>query len=123
MFVLKQKTAYDVRISDGSSDVFSSDLGRVVMADPQADSASAMALVAPRAERETSGVSDAEVQARLVPLAQHYGERASAQQPVAERLAAVSSTTKQMVPVSEQVWLEARRANRRVHAVVPQTGT
>src|SRR3546814_5919294 len=92
------------------------------MADPQADSASAMALVAPRAERETSGVSDAEVQARLVPLAQHYGERASAQQPVAERLAAVSSTTKQMVPVSEQVWLEARRANRRVHAVVPQTG-
>src|SRR3546814_851405 len=97
--------------------------GRVVMADPQADAASAMALVAPRAERETSGVSDAEVQARLVPLAQHYGERASAQQPVAERLAAVSSTTKQMVPVSEQVWLEARRANRRVHAVVPQTGT
>src|SRR3546814_15439510 len=80
------------------------------MADPQADSASAMALVAPRAERETSGVSDAEVQARLVPLAQHYGERASAQQPVAERLAAVSSTTKQMVPVSEQVWLAARRA-------------
>src|SRR3546814_5360359 len=87
-----------MRISDWSSDVCSSDL--------------------PRAERETSGVSDAEVQARLVPLAQHYGERASAQQPVAERLAAVSSTTKQMVPVSEQVWLEARRANRRVHAGV-----
>src|SRR3546814_8821429 len=43
---LKQKTAYEIRISDWSSDVCSSDLGRVTMAQARA----AVAAVAPAME-------------------------------------------------------------------------
>ncbi|MDT0201956.1 substrate-binding and VWA domain-containing protein [Nocardioides sp. AE5] len=96
----------------------------LVLRDPQQEAASALALAAPRAEQETSGVSSEEISARLVPVAQRYGARSDSEPtPIEELLASVTTTTKVLVPVTEQAYLAARPGNRRLVAVVPDTGT
>src|SRR3546814_13110351 len=53
VFFFKQKTAYELRISDGSSDVCSSDLTPEVLADSVADAALLLVLGAARRATES----------------------------------------------------------------------
>ncbi|KQZ67354.1 substrate-binding domain-containing protein [Nocardioides sp. Root151] len=95
--------------------------GRVVVQDPTKDGPSAAALAAPRAESSATGASADELTARMVPLAQQYGARTA--KPADEVLAAISTTSKQLVPVTEQHYLAAKRQNGALSFVVPDSGT
>src|SRR3546814_3722596 len=71
LFFFKQKTAYEIRMSDWSSDVCSSDLRRA--ADPQGDAGvregigEAQALRLPLHQRPPAGKEDRPLQAQQVP--------------------------------------------------------
>ncbi|MBD8868673.1 substrate-binding domain-containing protein [Nocardioides donggukensis] len=95
--------------------------GRVSMRDPLAHGSAALALVAPRAESAESGVTPEQVQARLVPVAQKYGEHRAAA-PDADPMADMTATSQMLVPVTEQEFLNGRRTNRALTAVLPRTG-
>lgn len=96
------------------------DTGRVEVQDPTQDSASGAILAAPRAEARTTGIKPNELGARMVPLAQRYGARTV--RPASEVLTAISTTSKELVPITEQGFLAARKDNNALSYVVPETG-
>lgn len=95
--------------------------GRVVMRDPLTSGAGSLALVAPRAERAATKITDDGIRQLLVPLAQKAGA-ADAATPAAAPLAGVGAATQSLVPTSEHTYLTARRDNQFLTAVVPTTG-
>lgn len=93
--------------------------GQVRMQDPLRETAAAMALAAPRAERDTSGVSLDEVRARVVPVAQQYGESSPT---AAEVLYGITPTSKDLVAITEQRYLAEVERDPDLAAVPPRSG-
>ncbi|WP_067435288.1 substrate-binding domain-containing protein [Nocardioides jensenii] len=95
--------------------------GLLAMQNPLESTPSALALVAVRAEREKSGASVGQLTSGLVSAAQHYGE-GETDRSSAEALSALTASSKRVVPVSEQQFLQALLENRSLSAMVPATG-
>ncbi|KQV64982.1 hypothetical protein ASC64_14850 [Nocardioides sp. Root122] len=98
------------------------DGGSLAMADPSAQGASALALLAPYAEMKTTGETPVSIEEKTVPVAQTYGERAVAGSSSETDLAELSATSTQLVPATEQAYLAARRSNDQLTLVAPATG-
>lgn len=96
--------------------------GQLEMLDPLDSTPSALSLIALRGEQSKSGASAQELQSGLVTAAQHYSQQSPGQD-VSELLASLTASSKRVVPVTEQQFLEARRDNRKLRAMVPGTGT
>jgi hypothetical protein len=96
--------------------------GRLAMADPSADGASALALLAPYAEMKQTRRTPEQIKEATVPVAQTFGERAVSGEDNSTDLSAVSATSTQLVPVTEQAFLAARRGNDQLTMVAPRTG-
>lgn len=96
--------------------------GQVAMQKPTESTASALALVGPRAERKKTNANDEQLSSGLVTAAQHYGQN-SANQSVEEVLSSIPANSKRLVPVTEQQYLSAARNNRDLTVTVPETGT
>ena len=96
--------------------------GRLAMADPSADGASALALLAPYSEIRQTGETAASIEAKTVPVAQTYGERALAGNVATSDLSTITATSGQLVPATEQAYLAARRSNDQLALVAPNTG-
>jgi Mg-chelatase subunit ChlD len=98
------------------------DSGNLAMADPSAQGASALALLAPYAEMKQTRETAATIKAKAVPVAQAFGERAVAGGSTETDLASLSATSTQLVPATEQAYLAARRSNDQLSLVAPATG-
>ena len=98
------------------------DGGSLAMADPSAQGASALALLAPYAEMKTTGETAVSIEEKTVPVAQTYGERAVAGSSSETDLGDISATSTQLVPATEQAYLAARRSNDQLTLVAPATG-
>lgn len=96
--------------------------GRLSMADPSGDGASALALLAPFSEMRKTGETAGSIEQKTVPVAQTYGERAVAGGVTTTDLSAITASSTQLVPVTEQAYLAARRSNDQLALVAPQTG-
>ena len=96
--------------------------GKLAMADPSADGASALALLAPFSEMKQTGETLQSIQEKTVPVAQTYGERAVAGTATTTDLSTITATSTQLVPVTEQAYLAARRSNDQLALVAPRTG-
>lgn len=96
--------------------------GRLAMADPSAEGASALALLAPFAEMKRTGQSSDGIKEMTVPAAQSFGERTVEGQDTSTDLATIGATSTQLVPVTEQAYLAARRGNDQLTLVAPATG-
>ena len=96
--------------------------GRLARADPSADGASALALLAPYSEMKQTGETLESIEEKTVPVAQTYGERAAAGAVTTTDLTAITATSTQLVPVTEQAYLAARRSNDQLALVAPTTG-
>lgn len=95
--------------------------GRVTMRDPLSTGAGALGMASLRAEQAGTGSSDAEIDQVLVPLAQRFGAaRASAG--AADPVSRLTTTSVELVPSTEQVYVAAKRDNTQLTAVVPTTG-
>jgi hypothetical protein len=92
------------------------------MADPSGDGASALALLAPYSEIRRTGETAASIEAKTVPVAQTYGERAAAGSSTTTDLSTITASSGQLVPVTEQAYLAARRSNDQLALVAPNTG-
>ncbi len=98
------------------------DGGSLAMADPSAQGASALALLAPYAEMKSTGETPASIEEKTVPVAQTFGERAVAGGSSETDLTTLSATSTQLVPATEQAYLAARRSNDQLTLVAPATG-
>ena len=98
------------------------DNGNLAMADPSAEGASALALLAPYAEMKQTGETALSIEEKTVPVAQTYGERAVAGASTETDLSTISASSTQLVPATEQAYLAARRSNDQINLVAPQTG-
>jgi Mg-chelatase subunit ChlD len=98
------------------------DGGNLAMADPSAEGASALALLAPYAEMKKTGETPASIEEKTVPVAQTYGERAVAGSANETDLSTITASTTQLVPTTEKAYLAARRSNDQLALVAPQTG-
>lgn len=98
------------------------DGGSLAMADPSAEGASALALLAPYAEMKKTGESALSIEEKTVPVAQTYGERAVAGSINETDLSTITASSTQLVPATEKAYLEARRSNDQLSLVVPRTG-
>lgn len=98
------------------------DGGSLAMADPSAQGASALALLAPYAEMKSTGETPASIEEKTVPVAQTFGERAVAGGSSETDLTTLSATSTQLVPATEQAYLTARRSNDQLTLVAPATG-
>ncbi len=98
------------------------DGGRLAMADPSADGASALALLAPFAESKQTGATLEQIQQKIPPVAQTFGERAVSGSSASTDLSTISASSTQLVPATEQGYLSARRSNDQLALVVPKTG-
>ena len=98
------------------------DGGRLAMSDPSADGASALALLAPYAEMKQTGETAQTIQQKTVSVAQTYGERAVSGDATSADLSAISATSTQLVPATEQAYLAARRGNDQLSLVAPSSG-
>lgn len=98
------------------------DGGSLAMADPSAEGASALALLAPYAEMKKTGETAATIEEKTVPVAQTYGERAVAGSANETDLSTISASSTQLVPATEQAYLAARRSNDQLSLVAPKTG-
>lgn len=96
--------------------------GNLAMADPSAEGASALALLAPYAEMKQTGQTALSVEEKTVPVAQTYGERAVAGGSSETDLSTITASSTQLVPATEQAYLAARRSNDQINLVAPQTG-
>ena len=96
--------------------------GALAMADPSAEGASALALLAPYAEMKQTGESALSIEEKTVPVAQTYGERVVAGAATETDLSTISASSTQLVPATEQAYLAARRSNDQVNLVAPGTG-
>lgn len=97
--------------------------GRLAMRDPLASGAGATALLSPRAERKKTKITDEELRALLVPLAQRYGARKAEGQVTDLKLTSIRETSSALVPATEQEYLQAEQENRSLRAVTPRTGS
>lgn len=97
--------------------------GRLAMRDPLTSGAGATALLSPRAEREKSKITDEELRALLVPLAQRYGARKADGKATDIKLSSIRDTSSALVPATEQEYLQAEQQNRSLRAVTPGTGS
>jgi Mg-chelatase subunit ChlD len=98
------------------------DGGALAMADPSAEGASALALLAPYAEMKQTGETPASIEQKTVPVAQTYGERAVAGSTNETDLSTISASSTQLVPATETAYLAARRSNDQLSLVAPRTG-
>ncbi|KRE92901.1 hypothetical protein ASG76_15705 [Nocardioides sp. Soil774] len=98
------------------------DNGSLAMADPSAEGASALALLAPYAEMKKTGETPLSIEEKTVPVAQTYGERAVAGSTNETDLTTISASSTQLVPATEQAYLAARRSNDQLSLVAPKTG-
>ncbi|WP_210440147.1 substrate-binding domain-containing protein [Nocardioides xinjiangensis] len=98
------------------------DGGSLAMADPSAEGASALALLAPYAEMKKTGETPVTIEEKTVPVAQTYGERAVSGGATETDLDAVTASSTQLVPATEQAYLAARRGNDQLSLVAPRTG-
>ena len=98
------------------------DSGSLAMADPSAEGASALALLAPYAEMKKTGETPDSIEKKTVPVAQTYGERAVAGSANETDLSTISASSTQLVPATEKAYLEARRSNDQLTLVAPRTG-
>jgi Mg-chelatase subunit ChlD len=98
------------------------DGGSLAMADPSAEGASALALLAPYAEMKKTGENPESIEKKTVPVAQTYGERAVAGSANETDLSTISASSTQLVPATEKAYLEARRSNDQLTLVAPRTG-
>ena len=98
------------------------DGGSLAMADPSAEGASALALLAPYAEMKKTGETAQSIEEKTVPVAQTYGERAVAGSANETDLSTISASSTQLVPATEKAYLEARRSNDQLTLVAPRTG-
>ena len=96
--------------------------GKLAMADPSAEGASALALLAPYAEMKQTGESPETIEQKTVPVAQTYGERAVSGGSTETDLSTISASSTQLVPATEQAYLSARRSNDQINLVAPRTG-
>lgn len=96
--------------------------GNLAMADPSAEGASALALLAPYAEMKQTGQTALAIEEKTVPVAQTYGERAVAGVAAETDLATITASSTQLVPATEQAYLAARRSNDQINLVAPKTG-
>lgn len=96
--------------------------GTLAMADPSAEGASALALLAPYAERKQTGETALSIEEKTVPVAQTYGERVVAGASTETDLSTISASSTQLVPATEQAYLTARRSNDQINLVAPNTG-
>lgn len=96
--------------------------GRLAMADPSVEGASALALIAPFAEMKTSKLTVDEIKQMTVPSAQSFGERNVEGEDTATDLSAIGATSTQLVPATEAAYLAARRGNDQVTLVAPKSG-
>lgn len=96
--------------------------GRLAMADPSAEGASALALLAPFAEMKQTGKDATQLKEMAVPLAQAFGERTVDGEDTSTDLSTISATSTQLVPVTEQAFLKARRGNDQLTLVAPKSG-
>jgi Mg-chelatase subunit ChlD len=96
--------------------------GQLAMADPSAEGASALALLAPYAEMKQTGETPLSIEEKTVPVAQTYGERAVAGASGETDLSTISASSTQLVPATEQAYLAARRSNDQINLVAPRTG-
>jgi Mg-chelatase subunit ChlD len=96
--------------------------GRVSLADPSAEGASALALLAPHAEKKQTGEDIDSINRMMVPIAQAFGERAVAGQDNMSDLSTIGATSTELVPVTEQAYLQARRGNEQLTMVAPKSG-
>ena len=98
------------------------DSGSLAMADPSAEGASALALLAPYAEMKQTGETPQSIEQKTVPVAQTYGERAVAGSSNQTDLSTISASSTQLVPSTETAYLTARRSNDQLSLVAPKTG-
>ena len=96
--------------------------GTLAMADPSAEGASALALLAPYAEMKQTGETALSIEEKTVPVAQTYGERVVAGASTETDLSTISASSTQLVPATEQAYLAARRSNNQINLVAPVTG-
>lgn len=98
------------------------DGGSLAMADPSAEGASALALLAPYAEMKQTGETAQSIEQKTVPVAQTYGERAVAGSSNETDLTTITASSTQLVPSTEKAYLTARRSNDQLSLVAPKTG-
>jgi Mg-chelatase subunit ChlD len=98
------------------------DGGSLALADPSAEGASALVLLAPYAEMKQTGETPESIEEKTVPVAQTYGERAVAGSANETDLATISASSTQLVPSTEAAYLAARRSNDQLTLVAPKTG-
>ncbi len=98
------------------------DGGSLAMADPSAEGASALALLAPYAEMKKTGETPLSIEQKTVPVAQTYGERAVSGGSTETDLTTIAASSTQLVPATEQAYLAARRTNDQLSLVAPRTG-
>lgn len=96
--------------------------GNLAMADPSAEGASALALLAPYAEMKKTGETAVSIEEKTVPVAQTYGERAVSGGSTETDLSSISASSTALVPATEQAYLAARRSNDQLTLVAPRTG-
>ncbi|MBC2933758.1 substrate-binding domain-containing protein [Nocardioides sp. zg-1228] len=96
--------------------------GSLAMADPSAEGASALALLAPYAEMKRTGETPESIDQKTVPVAQTYGERAVAGSVNETDLSTITASSTQLVPATEHDYLAARRSNDQLALVAPKTG-
>ncbi|GGD24183.1 VWA domain-containing protein [Nocardioides daphniae] len=93
--------------------------GAVMLGDPQVDSASAMALIAPVME---GGTDAARAQAVVTTVAQAYGGRAVEGDVEKTALDEVGASYSKLIPVTEQEMLTQAKGNDKVVDLTPPTG-
>ena len=84
--------------------------GRLLLNDPSIDAASALALTSAMSEALEEGADPVEAQLSMIPQAQKFGARLVAGPAEPVDLAAIGDDENQLVPVSEQAFLEARKS-------------
>ncbi|WP_114422293.1 substrate-binding domain-containing protein [Nocardioides houyundeii] len=85
--------------------------GRLLLNDPTVDAASALALTSAMAEALEEGSDPVEAQLSMIPQAQKFGARLVDGPVKSVDLADIDVDETQLVPVSEQTFLEARKTN------------
>ncbi len=90
---------------------------RLVMSDPNASGASAMALVTPFAEGDATAAQN-----EIVPVAQQFGDDVSSGVVVSDTVDTLAGGSDKLIPVTEQDFLIAQRGNPALKWVAPSTG-
>lgn len=96
---------------------------RMVLADPESDSATAMALVSPRLEQAETEASASRTEAAVVTAAQSFGARVTEEGEVAPaQLDEISATFTRFIPATEQEMLTKGAGVSSLQVLTPATG-